>query len=150
LEFYEYYEDETGAYARQHGGEWIDITDRQHANCRGSVEPFTDNEDEDLLDDGPMHVCDECGSPLVHPVEWEEQGAGWWVMLRCPNCEATYSGTFTHDAVEHFDEELDRGTDDLVRDLKRLMSHNIEEEIERFSNALEADGILPEDFGRPR
>ena len=50
------------------------------------------------------------------------------------------------DTVERFDEELDRGTDNLVDDLKRLIRANMEEEIERFSKALVENHILPEDF----
>ena len=37
-------------------------------------------------------------------------------------------------------------TEALVRDLKRLMQANIEEEIERFVAALNADAIQPMDF----
>ena len=53
---------------------------------------------------------------------------------------------FDQDTVERFDEELDRGTDNLVEDLKRLIRANMEEEIDRFAEALSADHILPEDF----
>ena len=70
----------------------------------------------------------------------------WEVTLRCPNCEWLDTGVFDQDTVERFDEELDRGTDNLVDDLKRLIQANMEEEIERFSNALASDHILPEDF----
>ena len=55
-------------------------------------------------------------------------------------------GIFDQDSVERFDEELDRGTDNLVDDLKRLIRANMEEEIERFSKALVENHILPEDF----
>jgi hypothetical protein len=48
--------------------------------------------------------------------------------------------------VDRFDEELDRGTEALVRDLKQLTRANMEEECERFIRALSADAILPEDF----
>ena len=48
--------------------------------------------------------------------------------------------------MERFDEELDRGTEALVRDLKRLMHANMEDQIERFVSALESDHILPDDF----
>ena len=58
-------------------------------------------------------------------------------------------GVFTQDTVETFDEELDRGADALARDYRRLMRANMVEEIDRFAAALEADAILPEDFGRP-
>ncbi len=98
-------------------------------------------------DDVDLHVCAECTSPLVYPVEWEEAGSTHWeVSLRCPNCEWFDTGTFEQEIVERFDEELDRGTEALVRDLKRLMQANMEDEIERFVHALDADQILPEDF----
>jgi hypothetical protein len=94
-----------------------------------------------------LHVCDECSSDLVYPVEWDEAGATHWeVTLRCPNCEWFGTGVFSQDAVERFDEELDRGTEQLVRDLKRMMHANMEDEIERFVHALEADHIQPDDF----
>ena len=94
-----------------------------------------------------LHVCGECSSDLVYPVEWDEAGATHWeVTLRCPNCEWCGTGVFSQDVVERFDEELDRGTEQLVRDLKRMMHANMEDEIERFVHALEADHILPDDF----
>ena len=84
---------------------------------------------------------------LVYPVGWEEAGATHWeVTLRCPNCEWAGTGVFEQDVVERFDEELDRGTEALVRDLKRMMHANMEDQIERFVSALEADHILPDDF----
>jgi len=97
--------------------------------------------------DVDLHVCGACRSTLVYPTDWEEAGmAHWEVTLRCPNCEWSGTGVFEQDLVERFDEELDRGTETLVRDLKRLMRANMEEEIERFVSALEDDHIVPEDF----
>lgn len=97
-----------------------------------------------------LHVCGTCRSDLVYPLDWEEAGATHWeVTLRCPNCEWTGTGVFEQTVVERFDEELDRGTEALVGDLRRLMAANMEEEIERFVQALDADALLPEDFGRP-
>jgi hypothetical protein len=94
-----------------------------------------------------LHLCGSCEADLVYPVEWEEYGATHWsVTLRCPNCEWTGTGVFEQNVVERFDEELDRGTEALVRDLKRLMHANMEEEIDRFISALQEDQILPEDF----
>jgi hypothetical protein len=94
-----------------------------------------------------LHVCDACASELVYPVEWEESGPlHWEVLLRCPNCEHSDSGVFTQETVERFDEELDRGTEALVRDLQRLMRANMEDEIDRFVAALAADQIWPMDF----
>ena len=94
-----------------------------------------------------LHVCGTCDSELVYPVDWEEAGdTQWEVTLRCPNCEWSGTGVFEQDVVERFDEELDRGTEALVRDLKQLMQANMEDEIERFVHALRADHIVPEDF----
>jgi hypothetical protein len=94
-----------------------------------------------------LHLCMTCDSELVYPVEWEEAGTTHWqVTLRCPNCEWIDTGIFQQETVERFDEELDRGTEALVRDLKRLMTANMEDEIERFVRALEGNHVLPEDF----
>lgn len=94
-----------------------------------------------------LHVCARCESDLVYPTEWDEASTSHWeVARRCPNCEWTNTGIFEQEIVERFDEELDRGTETLVRDLKRLMHANMEDEIECFVSALELDQILPEDF----
>jgi hypothetical protein len=94
-----------------------------------------------------LHVCMECASELVYPVEWEESGdENWSVLLHCPNCDIYREGIFTQDTVEVFDEELDRGADALARDYKRLMRANMAEEIERFVGALDSGAIVPEDF----
>ena len=94
-----------------------------------------------------LHLCPECDRALVYPVEWEEASPTQWeVLLRCPNCEWTHLGIFDQAVVDRFDEELDRGTETLVRDLKRLMRANMEEEIDRFAEALDADAIWPMDF----
>jgi hypothetical protein len=99
------------------------------------------------VDDTELHLCGSCESDLVYPVEWDEAGATHWeVSLRCPNCEWNGIGVYSQDTVERFDEELDRGTEALVRDLKRLMTANMEDEIERFVTALDNDHVLPEDF----
>ena len=68
------------------------------------------------------------------------------MLLHCPNCDVRREGVFTQQAVDAFEEELDRGIDALTRDYKRLMRANMADEIERFVRALNADAILPEDF----
>ena len=94
-----------------------------------------------------LHVCPECEKHLVYPVEWEEASETHWeVQLRCPNCEWLTVGLFDQETVDRFDEELDHGTEALVRDLKRLTRANMEEEVERFSSALASDAIWPMDF----
>ena len=95
-----------------------------------------------------LHECPCCDRDLVYPVEWEEVSPTHWeVLLRCPNCEWSEVGTFDQPTVDNFDEKLDIGTEILLRDLKRLQQANMEEEIDRFVKAIDADAILPEDFG---
>ena len=91
--------------------------------------------------------CPSCDRDLVYPVEWEEVSPTHWeVFLRCPNCEWSEVGTFDQATVDRFDEQLDLGTEALVKDLRRLVQANMEAEAERFAAALDANAILPEDF----
>ena len=54
--------------------------------------------------DQDLHVCHDCESELVYPVEWEESGPeNWSVLLHCPNCDVYRDGVFTQDTVEAFD-----------------------------------------------
>ena len=94
-----------------------------------------------------LHLCPCCDRDLVFPVEWEEVSPTHWeVLLRCPNCEWSEVDTFDQPTVDRFDEQLDIGTEILLRDHKRLQQANMEEEIDRFVAAVNADAILPEDF----
>ena len=94
-----------------------------------------------------LHLCPECNSGLVYPLAWEEAGEeAWDLELRCPNCEWQGEGIFPQHIVEQLDEQLDHGTQVLVRDLKQLMHANMEEEVERFIAALRSGHILPMDF----
>ena len=94
-----------------------------------------------------LHACIQCSSELVYPVRWEEAGPeNWSVLLHCPDCDVHREGVFSQNAVEAFDEELDRGIDALTRAYKGLVRANMAYEIDRFVGALNADAILPEDF----
>lgn len=94
-----------------------------------------------------LHVCPQCTSELVQPVEWGEGAAGHWEMtLRCPNCEWMTQGFFSREQVDQFEDRLDDGLGDMLLDLRRLTRANMAEELERFVRALELDLILPEDF----
>lgn len=94
-----------------------------------------------------MHTCPSCSSELVQPVRWFEQGEGaWHVDLRCPECEWWGRGVFAQADVDRYDEELDRGAQELMEDLRSLTRSNMENEADRFAAALATDCILPEDF----
>jgi predicted RNA-binding Zn-ribbon protein involved in translation (DUF1610 family) len=94
-----------------------------------------------------LHVCPECASHLVFPTDWAPaERRRWSVELRCPDCEWRGGGIYDQAIVDRFDEQLDVGTESLVEDLQLLSRSNMEEEIDRFADALQADAILPEDF----
>lgn len=83
----------------------------------------------------------------MQPLNWFEQGGErWHVDLRCPECEWRGRGAFDQAEVDRFDEELDRGAQALIEDLRALTRANMEHEADRFASALASDSILPEDF----
>ena len=94
-----------------------------------------------------LHICPECNSDLVHPVEWAPVDmCRWRVELRCPECEWRSVGIHGQDVLDRFDEVLDAGTDAMVADLRNIQRSNMESELVRFNLALGNDLILPEDF----
>lgn len=97
--------------------------------------------------DPGLHVCPQCRSELVQPVDWAEAPQGYWeLLLQCPNCFWLDEGVFDQDQVDALEERLDEGLTEMLADLRRLTQANMSEEIERFAAALNADLILPEDF----
>ena len=94
-----------------------------------------------------LHVCPECGSHLVYPLEWSPvDNCHWRVDLRCPECEWRDAGLFEQAVLDRFDNALDEGTDTMVTNLRKLQRANMEAELKRFGLALSNDLILPEDF----
>src|SRR3954452_3740865 len=94
-----------------------------------------------------MHACATCSSALVQPTNWHEQGDGYWyVELRCPECEWSGRDSYSQSEVDRYDEELDRGGQELIEDLRALTRANMEEEADRLALALSSDSILPDDF----
>ena len=94
-----------------------------------------------------MHCCPNCGSVLAQPVNWHEQGEGYWnVELRCPECEWWGRGSYSQDEVDRYMDEIDRGDQELMENLRALIRANMSEEADRFATALATDSILPEDF----
>ncbi len=94
-----------------------------------------------------LHICGECSSELVYPTDWAPASARKWaVELRCPDCEWRGGGVYGQDAVDRFDEVLDEGSQSILDDLTKLTHANMEEEIERFVDALDRELVLPEDF----
>lgn len=95
-----------------------------------------------------LHVCPECGSPLVQPTCWEQAGdrAHWRVWRRCPECEWFCQGVHGEDEIDAFDEQLDIGAHALADELRELEHANMTDMAEAFIAALDADLIGADDF----
>jgi hypothetical protein len=94
-----------------------------------------------------LHVCQSCSSDLVQPNDWVPAADdGWEMTLHCPNCGWSTHGVYDDAEVTQLEEQLEEGVDAILRDLQRLASANMADEVERFARALAADVILPEDF----
>jgi hypothetical protein len=98
-----------------------------------------------------MHCCPRCDSILVQPVSCHEQGNGRLnVELSCPECEWWGRDSYSQDEVHRYDDEIDRGEQELIGDLRAVIRANMKEEADRFAAALATDSILPEDFNAGR
>jgi hypothetical protein len=94
-----------------------------------------------------LHMCPECHSRLVQPIDWREGRSGFWeLMLQCPNCHWETDGVYSQHQVDAFEEELEDGLAEILADLSRLSQANMAEEVDRFTAALQSELILPEDF----
>lgn len=95
-----------------------------------------------------LHVCPDCGSALVQPTRWEQTAdrGHWRLWRRCPEC--AWSGNNVHGEreIDAYDEELDRGTEQLAEHLKGLERENMEWVADTFATALAADLITADDF----
>lgn len=95
----------------------------------------------------PLHVCPACDSELVQPRAWAEtEDERWELTLECPNCWWSVEGVFDQRHVHELEERLDEGLSAMLSDLKGLAHTNMAEQIDRFTEALWADQIMPEDF----
>jgi hypothetical protein len=74
------------------------------------------------------------------------EGAFWRVRLHCPSCDGMEEELFDEAALERLDEQLDRGTQELIAALARMTEANMREYADRFAAALAADAIMPGDF----
>ncbi|CAN5520886.1 hypothetical protein BH20ACT15_BH20ACT15_10120 [soil metagenome] len=63
-----------------------------------------------------------------------------------PERERRGRGAYSQAEVDRFDEELDRGAQELVEGLRAMTRANMEDEADTLADALAPDSILPEDF----
>jgi hypothetical protein len=133
----------TRHHVRLPSGKQIEVVYRDQQQAESPTAPAPDS----ACAPDPLHVCFHCAGELVYPLDWAEEGSRHWrIALRCPECEARREGVFEQALVEELDEVLDRATGALLNDLKQLTQANMEDEVEFFIRALDADLIVPSDF----
>lgn len=95
-----------------------------------------------------LHICPACGSELVQPTSWEQEGnrSRWRVWRRCPECEWAGEGVYDGIAVDAYDEQLDLGAHELADGLRALEHANMSEMADAFIIGLWQDLITADDF----
>jgi hypothetical protein len=95
----------------------------------------------------PLVDCPRCGSGLVQVEGWKEIVPDRLMLrLRCPECEARMVGSFDHERIAAYDEELVRVREQMVSEFGAIVRRNMEELADRFAVALALDLIGPDDF----
>ena len=92
------------------------------------------------------HVCRGCRLPLVQAERVEAERMQWRVFLRCPNCGWTAEELLDDVTLRRLDDELERGTEELIVAMHEATHENMREYAARFVSALAADAIVPADF----
>lgn len=98
--------------------------------------------------DQPLHICPGCGSDLVQPLSWQQEGdrCHWRVWRRCPECEWVCEAIHGEPAIDAYDEQLDIGSLELANQLRALEHANMSAMAESFIRAIESDLITADDF----
>jgi hypothetical protein len=92
------------------------------------------------------HICPACELPFVEPEFGVQEDDLWRVALSCQNCGWSGVRLLDQDALERFECALDAERSQLLADLKHMTARNMREYLQRFTAALAAGAILPEDF----
>jgi hypothetical protein len=99
-----------------------------------------------LLD---LSECPHCASPYVQPTDGKALPNGKVSLtLRCPDCDAWMTGTFSADRVRELDRQLSLGRQSLRACYERAVRVNMARELHALMAGLARDLIGPDDFSR--
>ena len=94
-------------------------------------------------------MCPECGSETACPLLWAEAGEHhWWLLIRCPDCDAWVQATIGNQLAVVLDIELDRQQAQIAAALAELEAEAMAAEAEQLATALELDLVNADDFAR--
>jgi hypothetical protein len=91
-------------------------------------------------------VCPSCTAPLVQPLYALPRDRKWLMELWCPNCDWGEEATLDGTQFDRFDADLEAGLEQVANCLVQLTASNMRDYGRRFTAALNADALLPEDF----
>jgi flavoprotein len=96
-----------------------------------------------------LEKCLMCGRDFVNPVDWEPvDEEGWWMLLRCGECDTWREVTVSNAIASRFDIELNRRLDVVSRALDRIDRQRMAEEVETMIRALRQGLLDAADFAR--
>ena len=99
-----------------------------------------------LLD---LSECPHCASPYVQPTDGKALPDGKVSLtLRCPDCDAWMTGTFSAERVRELDRQLSLGRAALRASYDRAVRVNMARELHSLATAFARDLIGPDDFSR--
>jgi hypothetical protein len=96
-----------------------------------------------------LHICNACRADVVNPQWAAPFDEGHWEMsLRCGACGHTRHVVIPNPDAERYETDLDRGWNEIGREVARLEREQMCEWTEAFASALEHDLIRADDFAR--
>jgi hypothetical protein len=99
-----------------------------------------------LLD---LSECPHCGSRYVQPTDGRALPDGRVALtLRCPDCSAWMSGTFSAERVRELDRQLSTGRAELRTSYEQTVKRNMAGELRALAAGFAMDLIGPDDFSR--
>jgi len=97
-----------------------------------------------LLD---LSECPHCASRYVQPTDGKALPDGRVTLtLRCPDCSAWMSGTFSAERVRELDKQLSTGRAELRTSYEQAVKRNMSGELRALAAGLAMDLIGPDDF----
>jgi transcription elongation factor Elf1 len=95
-----------------------------------------------------LETCPACGRPFVVPVallDLVDEGL-YLLALQCKNCDCLFTGEVEDAALEALEHANDAAVAEIESALDIVSVARFIDELGSFTRALEAGGVLPEDF----
>jgi hypothetical protein len=105
-------------------------------------------EDRDLSHKTGLEICEDCGRPFVVPIallDLIDEGL-YLLALHCKNCDRLSTGEVEDADLEAMEIANDAAVTEVESALEIVSVARFIDELGQFTRALEAGGVLPEDF----